>query len=161
MSPTWIEKASGSRSMCAIIATKRGSCARLYGVSPITPKEKPPGTGGPSAQDAQASPAAAARLLARIGELAQPIERLQRFARRELVGLERAQRLGERIGRGRRAGGPFRARGEQVGLRAAGAQLRFEPREVLARYPHHVLRDAGEVRHVDAVGAVRGAAFHA
>src|SRR5258707_386387 len=126
----------------------------------MTPKAKAGGDGGCAAHAARSS--AAARTSARrtppsfIGEFLQAIERLEGFLRAELVGpdlLERGAQVRVGCRRGRIGGA------EEIRLARVRPQLLLELGQVAARRAHHILRDSGEVRDMDAVGAIRGAAL--
>src|SRR5262245_20360866 len=125
-------------------------------MSPMTAKLKLSGAGARSAQPASASvrrnwaPAFAGVTSSLIREVLQPVQRLHRLARRELVGIERGELAAQRVLRG---GGLVLWR-EEVVLGAGRTQLLLQLGQVLARRAHDVLGNAGEVRHVDAVGAV-------
>src|ERR1043165_7059521 len=150
MSPTWIENASGSWFMRSIIPGNAASSPGVYGVSPSTPKTNASGCGAfvaqPASRSASASVSAAILF---IREALQAIERLQRLARRHLVGPQRFEGVAQRIFL-RRFVRP-RSRGKQIGLRRRGPQVLLQFGQVLARRAHHVLGDPGEVRHVDPV----------
>src|SRR5258706_16228862 len=134
----------------------------------MTPKAKAGGRGGGVAQPAARSAASASAMTLSpalsqrrgrflfIGEFLKAIERLEGFLRAELVGpdlLERGAQVRVGCRRGRIGGA------EEIRLARVRPQLLLELGQVAARRAHHILRDSGEVRDMDAVGAIRGAAL--
>ena len=97
--------------------------------------------------------------------LLERVERLQRLARRHLVGIDRRERSDQRVERalariGRRR--PRRCGKQRQVLEAArrGAVLGFERRQHDLGALDHARRQAGELGHLDAVGAVGRARHH-
>src|SRR6478736_5998477 len=137
-------------------------------MSPITAKLNASGwrecVAQPARRTSMLAAATRAKSFSVIGELLQAVKCGERVARREVIGVDRGERLSQRVlrGRGRGRGGGTATRGaEEIRLDRSRAQLLFQLGEVPARRAHDILRDTGEVRHVDAVRPIGGAAFEA
>src|SRR5438477_1930745 len=134
------------------------SSRSLYGTSPMTPKANASGERAEAAHaQARSAQASSARALV-ILERFEPIDRGERFLRRERVGIESRERLAKRRGVARQ--GRLR-RGEEVAGVCAWPQLALELGEMATRGAHDILGNAGEMRDMDAVGAIGGTALDA
>src|SRR5438874_6389557 len=123
----------------------------------MTPKVNASGERGVAAHAAASNAAAAIQRLVILDRL-ELVKRLQRLFGRERVGIDRVERHAQRRRRLRLG---RLARSEEIARMRARPQLPLELREVTARGAHDILRNAGEVRDMDAVRAIRRAALDA
>ena len=95
-------------------------------------------------------------------KLLQRVERFERLARRQRVGIERVDLLEQARSRARPALRRCRAwrPGEQIALVIAARGELVEPREIRLGLPDRIRRHARELRHRHAVAAVGGTVLH-